>query len=271
MEKIFNRRAELLFDNTKVSGDDLDIGFEVEFDFFPEPNMGKVWVYNVSKDTAAKIRQSKQVILNAGYGQDIGTVMVGGVYRVAEYVERTDTLIEVDIYDQPNMWGRRIKTTYRGRTTAMSIISDITATYGLKIGKYDLPRNVIYNRGKMIDATIEGLLRELAADCGARLYITDGSVYILPEGEPESRSVVTVLDSDTGLLGVSRIDLRGLKEDQNEITEGVKVQMLFNHRIRANSIIRVKGVLIAGLYQVISGKHISNSYSTEVDCVPVRG
>jgi len=90
MGVLFGRRAVLQIGTVEVDG--LRVSFKVEKDNKPEPNKSEVSVWNLSRDTRAKMLnqtaylgpvqvQSVTLSLQVGYGNDIELIFVGDIMR----------------------------------------------------------------------------------------------------------------------------------------------------------------------------------------------
>ncbi len=261
----FYREIEAIFqvdesEQVIIKYPDFDIDFSVEFDDAPEVNTGQITLYNLSRDTTSKVKLAKRVTLNAGYLDNMGLIILGRIDNIEGSWQNTDRELRVDVTDEPDVWRKKINKTYApGR--AESILRDLLQTYGIRANRIRLPENIQYAGGKVFSTTLEKAIREIAKDCKAKLHIVNGGVFIRPKQEGDGKSMI-LLTSDTGLIGSPE----RMEEDGQE---GYKVSCLLNHRIRADVEIAIESREVSGNFRVVRGKHDANSFTTELEVVPV--
>lgn len=263
----FDRKAEIIVGNLSFHSDKFDFEFDVEFsDDDSEKNHAEVLIYNLSRATINRIRTGMPLIINAGYGNDVGSVFVGVVYESSTTqngVDRETIIKAVDGTKQRDKL--RVNKTYAAGTRASQIIVDLCRMVGLPIGALSLPNDIQYRQGKHVSGVILQRLKILAQECGARFKITKGVAYFLRPGE--GADIGFIFSPDTGLLGSPEAAVFE-DEDGNEM-RGYNIRALLNHRIQANSIIQVRSKLVSGRFRVRRGRHIYNEQEmvTEMEVV----
>ncbi len=257
---MFLRRIEVIVGGVKINYPEMDIDFTIDFDDEPEVNRGQLTLYNLSQDTSQKIKVAKQAVINAGYEGDVGTVMVGRIDEVRGEWSGTDSPLILELTDIPEPFNQIVSKTYKDKIRASQVIRDLISSYGLRIGKLNLPVDVQYSGGRILNSSLEGIIRELAKDCRAKLHVANGAIFLRPKRDGDRLAVV--LSSDSGLIGTpTRMDEDG--------QEGYNVACLLNHRIRADSIIKLQSREVEGFFRVVRGKHDGSSFVTELEVVPV--
>lgn len=261
MSEMWMREVEVLVNGHKLTAP-LRIDFQIKFDPDPEPNTGEIEIYNLSEETIAEINKGSQVILNAGYSGDVGTIMAGVINHAGAYWDKLDKILKLETGDATDKWASTVvNKSYAPGTKASQIIRDILGMLGLEIGDFQLPNDVIYTKGRTISSAAQLAIRSIAIDCGAKFHINNGLVYIT---DPEyGNDIAFVLNSDTGLLDTpSKID----SEDSD-----YKVRCLLNHRITTDSILKIESKTANGFYRVVRGRHIcdNNDFINEVEVVAV--
>jgi len=148
----------------------------------------------------------------------------------------------------------RVNKTYKAGTKASQIIVDLCSMVGLSIGAFNLPNDMQYRQGKNESGIILRRLKTLAEDCGAKFKINKGLAYFRAPGDGDNVSFL--FNADRGLIGSPEPFVEE-DENGNEI-RGFNVKALLNHRIQADSIIRIQSNTANGSFRVIKGNH---SYS----------
>jgi len=236
----------------------IEIQLRVEFDDTDDPDMAIVELFNLKWETENRIKKGEQLILSAGYQGDIGTVLAGEISEVHAYNEGVDRICEIEVVDATEAFLRqRISKTYKEGTKASQVLADVLRMTGLEIGTINLPDDVTYTNGRTIDGKLREVAKQLASDGGAKLYINNGIIFVVPPGFGQDIGVL--LSKETGLLhSPTRID-----SDDAEW----EVESLLNYRIRAGSFVKVESQTANGTYRVISGEHRSSGgeHSTRIE------
>lgn len=261
---MFGREASVSSGGVRLTSPPQDIHFQVRFDTDPEPNLAVIDVFNLSSDTTNRFRRGETVILGAGYRGDVGTIVAGVIdeVRSAWNVARgsgNERVLRLEATDASERWmTTRVSRAYRPGIRASQILSDLLGTYGLEIGALQLPEDVSYINGRTLHTTLRAALRQVVEDCGAKLHTSGGAVFILPP--EQGLGVAIVLSPDTGLVeSPERID-----SDEGEFW---RVVSLLNHRIRADSIVKVESRGLSGYFRVVKGEHIcgDQDYETRME------
>lgn len=274
----------------KFKNSDLEIQFEVEFDDDSKPNINKLIVYNLTQNTIHRIKKGYNLSLSAGYKGDVGVICEGKITRVATVYTDVDKIttitfkegtdysnIKVDTktadpaqkyYVKNRKTGKKevrerkqtMQITFAKNTTAETIIKRLAKILGIKIAKFELPRNKVYKKGFKVTGKIEDKLVSVVEDCGASMYWRKGKMIIrsITKGDDER----FVLSTNTGLIGSpTSFDKDGEK--------GYYVKCLLQHRITTASIITIKSKSANGKFRVKEGTHTcnGNEFITEMKVI----
>lgn len=252
MSRLFLREAEVIVAGRSIKSPPLSIDFQIPLDTDPEPNLAKIKIYNLSDDTMNRIRKGLPLILNAGYQDDVGTVFAGiieesrGGWEIVSQ-QGSDRVLDLIVGEATDRWlNTFVNKSYKTGIKGSQIISDLLKTFGLEIGAFKLPRDVTYSKGRTLSTSLQAALRSVAGDCGAKLHISNGAVFIRPQNE--GTRVAFVLNSNTGLIDAPQ---RLETDDEREWL----VTSLFNHRIRADSILKVESRNLDGFCRVVKCEH----------------
>ncbi len=266
MSRLFDRKTEVLVAGNKFVYPGFEIDFRIEFDDDPEPNMGEVFLYNLSDQTTKGIKKGQNIILNAGYGNDTGTIFAGRVEEVNGYWEDVDRVLRLNVADSADRWiSTSVNKTYKPGIKASQIIRDMLGIFGLEIGVFSLSEDIVYANGRIISGSIQSALRQIVIkDCKSKLHIRNGAIIIRPPGEGDR--IAFVLNADTGLIDSPQ---RFEREEDGETIEGYNVFSLLNHRIRTDSILQIQSRTANGLYRAIKGQHLKNEmdFMTKMEVV----
>lgn len=255
---LFDRKVELIVGGNRFVYPDFDIYFQITYDTDSEPDTGEIIIFNLSDQTTKEIKKGQPVILNAGYGDDVGTIFAGTINKVDGGWDQVDRLLTLQVGDSTEAWmTTTVNKAYKPGIKSSQVIKDILKEFGLEIGTFKLAKDVTYPNGRSISGSIESVLRQIVTqDCSSRFYVQGGAVIIHPPGE--GNRIAFVLNADTGLIETPQ---RTEKEDESgkgEAAEGYNVYSLLNHRIRASSVVKIESRTASGFYRVEKAIFIGN-------------
>jgi len=255
---------EVIVDQVRFKSSDLAIEFETRFNDKSEPNDGEVKIYNLTDNTTNRVKKGDNIIINAGYREDTGTIFMGVIDEVQGSWEDLDRVLTLKIGDATDKWANTVvNLSFKPGIKASQIINATLGRFGLAIGEFRLPRDVIYSRGRTLSAPLQAALREICADCGAKFHISNGTIYIRdPNAGTETG---WYLRPDSGLIATPQ-PIEGDEE------KDYRVRSLLNYRLHADSIIRIESRTANGLFRVVSGKHIAqwpDRFETELEVAAV--
>lgn len=201
------------------------------------PNTCEIRVYNLSKETVAKVRgEYSKVVVQAGYGDNYGVVFEGTIrqYRAGRE-NATDTYLDILAADGdlPYNFATIGKTLAAGWTQQQAITEAIKAMSekGAQAGYVDaqglLGGTIPNPRGKVMFGMPKVLLRVACETTGASWDISNGRVNVTPlKGYLPGQAVV--LNALTGLVG--------LPEQTNE---GINARCLLNPRLVVGGLVQI--------------------------------
>ena len=224
----------------------LNIEFRVDFDLDEEADTAEIDIYNLSEDSRNRIKKGEPVSLSAGYQQDMGTVFLGVIEDVLTERRQADVVTTIEAIDASEDWmHNKYSASYKDGIKASAVLRDLLDKTGLEIGELDLPDDKTYTNGKAVSGRIKESVGQVARDCGARLHVVNGAVFIT--SKEYKQDVGLLLNKDTGLIGSpQRVDT---DDAEWEVT------CLFDHRLRAGAGIRIESNTANGDYAIVSGEH----------------
>lgn len=270
----FGRTIELHVNERIFRNDELTVYFDVPFDDSPFDNTCKLQIYNLSQNSINTFGKEPYIRLNAGYGDDVGSILLGIGTQVSTAMSNDMSKITtIEALDGSQAYySQTISKTYRKGTKASQIIDDLSRTTGIRVGNVILPVDYVYKRGFSARGTFRDLIDRVAKDCGARGYSRYGQMFIAPKGT--GKEIGFILNEDTGLLGTPSLVTQEITLSDKAATKkkisGYKIQCLLNHRIATDSIIQLQSRDVNGIFRVESGKHVcnGNDFITEMEVYP---
>lgn len=263
---MFRRTVTLTSGTQKIESPPFDIHFQLRFDNEAEPNVAVIDVFNLSQETINKFNRGQNVILNAGYEGDSGTILAGTIDEVSSFWEvgrgsGNERIMRLEVNDALGRWtSTNINKTYKAGIKASQIIRDMLNMFGLEIGALQLPNDVNYENGRTFSGTLQTALLQVVSDTGARLHISNGAIFVQPSDKGER--IAFVLGADTGLIeSPERID--------SEEGERWRVTSLLNYRIKPNTIIKIDSINTQGFFRVVKGEHVcgDQDFDTRMEVV----
>lgn len=257
---LFNRNAEVIVGGNRFVLDEIDIDFTVEFDETQEFIVQDIYIYNLSEDSRNGIEKGDNVILNAGYDEDTGSIVIGNVYDIEISRIGTDIETKLLVISDVDRWlTLPVSRVYAPGTSASFIVRDLLEIFGLEVQQVDLVEDVVYQNGLVIDGVLREQIRKIVSDCGSVMNVNNNQIFVR---EPYT-GVQTgfVLSGETGMISSPA---RMKVEDQ----DGYKVRMLLNHRINVNTAIQIQSNIVSGDFLVVKGVH-RGDFTTEVEVIPL--
>lgn len=210
------------------------------------PNTADIRVYNVSDQTADRIRQMlprpefSRVLIQGGYDGNFGILFHGQIKQVRRGREsQTDTYIDITAADGDSAYNFAVSTfsLAAGDTAPKTQIDHILkgmAEYSIGKGySPDLPANSL-PRGKAFYGMSRDEMRKIARNLGVSWSIQDGKLQMVPE-TAYMEGEIPVITSATGMVGLP-------EQTQN----GIKVRVLLNPNIKIGQAIKLDNESIQG-------------------------
>lgn len=273
--------------NITLKNDDFTITFNVPFDDDMDMNMAEVTITNLTDSTINKLRYNDTITIEAGYNTDTGIICSGRIADVTTIHNGIDKTTTISIKDGADLSSKTVENkTYANGTMASYILRDLANKLNLAIAKFQIPNDVRYTSGYVVDGTITEAMQNVAMHCGVGCYIHKSKLYIRPITSGDDLQFT--LSVDTGLLGtpeafsesteVSEEDMKYISKSRMKVVygkwyiieKGYKVECLLQHRFQVASIVNLKARGINARCRVKSGTHSFDSdFKTELEMVEV--
>lgn len=229
------------------------IEFDIKRDTLSSLNVASIRIYNLSEKTRSQIRKNqydfglyKKIRLDAGYGNNLSTIMIGNVTKASSVREGVNFVTSIECYDGGFAFNNAFTSQqYPSGTANTSVVANLVDS----LKPYGVDRGVIgelegsTGRGNSYSGATCNILKELT---GGAFFIDNQRANILGDNE-YIEGDVTVINSSTGLLGTPK------REEAYLIFD-----MLFEPKLAVGRKIKLKSSTeknYNGEYKVISIHH----------------
>lgn len=222
-------------------------------------------VYNASADTRAKLeKKNAYVILEAGYGDDIGVVFVGTSQRAFSRKQGTEMITEIHCIDSNiQLKTSRVSFSWPPNTKYSTILSDVAAAMkeqGIATGYLETkaknlptlpsPDETVAKGGLSFQGLTTQLLDKLCSQFSYTHYITLNELYI----HPKQFKSFTVQYEMTGN------HIKSLEPQTDSSTESpsvetaarFKLSTFLDHRVKVGQLINITTGQYKGKYKIVS-------------------
>lgn len=266
MTKQYLRKASLIVGGP--DGDALDLSalrfrFAIRRGDRQTPNSADIRVYNVSDDTADRIRQLlpqpefTRVVIHGGYDGNFGVLFDGTIIQVRRGREsQTDTYLDITAADGDQAYNFSVSalSLAAGSTPndhVQAILADM-AKHGVTKGYIpELPGNPL-PRGKVIFGMSRDELRNVAENTDTSWSIQNGQLNMIPESS-YMEGDVPVITSATGMIGLP-------EQTQN----GINVRVLLNPNIKIGQAVKIDNKSIQGFRFGLGVRQMLTNENTEL-------
>lgn len=185
----------------KISG--LKITFSIEKTDSPEPNTSKIQIYNLSKDTHAKVAVAgNHITLKAGYQDEtVAAIFFGDVLKGQRKKSGNDYITELEVYDgRGAVMAGYVSVSYAKEVDARTVTQAFLDSIGLPFkGIENIPEGETYPHGFAYIGMASDGLREALNRFGLTYTVQNEMLYIIKPGEAADKTGLK-LTARTGLL-----------------------------------------------------------------------
>ena len=237
-----------------------------------KPSEFTIEINNLTKTTANKVGLKDNVILNAGYGSDLGEIASGFVIKK----EYNDNVLKLTCSEIDVKYNKVISSAYEPMTTASTIINDIAKQINFYVKQLELKDDVVYKIGESIHGHALAEIQEIVKDCGSKINIKNNMIYIYYKDLADTSKIV--IDYTSGLLeepkssNVPEIKIEAKKEEESktttkkstkkattkkeaekvEIKEDYEVKCLLIHYLKKGDVFHLKSQEVDGDMRILS-------------------
>lgn len=210
MGELFDRRAVLQMGAVEIDG--LRVAFKVEKTAEPEPNDAEVSVWNLSRETRAKVTQDRvPIVLRVGYGTGISQVFAGDILRdgITTVRDGSDWVTTFKAGDGAEAYRTsRVQEAFGKGAKLADVFKKTAESMGVGMGNALTKIRQGDAKGALTEffqgAVLSGRTPdELTRVCGSLGYgwsIQDGQLQIIEKGKWTDDEAV-LLAPDSGLIG----------------------------------------------------------------------
>lgn len=182
-------------DGESIKINDLRIDFDIERTDSAQNNRAVIRVFNLTKETSAKISETGgRVLLRAGYKDEaVGTIFTGDIERGGRERVENDYITTIEVYDgKTAVMGGFVSLSYAVDTSALTVVQALLKAIHLAYKGTDLvPDGAKYEHGFcFIGQATEGLSIVLAR-YALHYTIQDETLYIFQDGKEAEKSELT--------------------------------------------------------------------------------
>lgn len=274
MTLLANRQVRLTFDGGIVS-DELRTAFRVRKTLTPEINTAEIHVYNLNKTNRGFLKRRRElgheIELSAGYEQAFGKIYQGRTnYITHVHANRIDwitTLICGDGIEAKEVF---INEAFGPGTQVFDVVLTIAQATGLDFtallplrGLFSQSQTVTFQSGYTTTGNaLDALNTLLIGVGGVRWTIIDGTIYVIPKNGVIYPGAVTVLNSNTGLIG-----------SPTRTETGFIARALLDPRIQVGSLVNVvsREFALTGRVDVAeyTGDTWANDWYVDIECTDI--
>lgn len=216
---------------------------------YGQPAIADVRVWNLPTDIRDQLyRRDTLTRVYAGYeAQGAALLIHGGTvrYSVKPDLSNRDPSVAWQVSSTTQAFkGFSLSKAYQSGTKASAIIEDIRLALGVPAASIELPADVSYARGYVVQGAPAPTLSSICADCGAQWSLQDGQLQIWPLGGPASRRV------DLWTAGSGLIEATAPGSDFK-----VRATALLRPSLRPGATVRVESPTWTGTLAVIDAQH----------------
>lgn len=257
MSNLFRRKKQLIINNIVMP--DLEIDFNIAFNADDEQPVNDVSIVNLTPETIRGIGNGQTVILNGGYGDNMGNLLIGKISDVATSSSGVDRTLKLMVTPDINVTlSTTVSKSYAPGTMASFAVKDLLNGIGLEVGTIKLNADICYTDGKVFSGTVDAALKEIVQATGSFMFVRCNIIYIVDSVYEIDTGIL--LNASTGLIGSPEVvDINGAK--------GYKITSLLNPMLTLGSVFRLESKYLSGLFRVQDGTH-SGDFLTVVNCFP---
>lgn len=216
--------------------DQLRVTFEIKKSLLGYPNLAKIDVYNISRDTLAALQKKyTKITLNAGYEGGVGLIFKGEIRNVLHQKQREDRVATIFAGDSERSWqNATFNKTLSENVKLQEVIEEVAKTFKdtTLSTTTGIPKNTSGSlRGRTLSGSSRNIMDKFADEYGFDWSIQDGEMQIIPtEGYLEDSDAI-LIGSATGMIGSPTV---------TEI--GADVTTLMNPKLTPGKAFRIESV-----------------------------
>lgn len=257
----FGRVVEIRVGSRSLSSEDFTIEFTVPFDNDLLPNESEIKIYNLTDTTINLFKLKEELIINAGYKGNTGTILKGNISKCSTQYSGVDKITTIHVLDAEKMSDRKVNDlAFAENTKASTILKQMTKELGITVAQMYLNEDMNYEDGYTATGEITDIIKKIAADCGTSAYINKGELYI--RNLRLGNDTVVYLSADSGLIGQPEEF-----DDGEDKPKGMRIKSQLQHLITTASVIELTAKRSIKKLHIRKGSHkcSSSDFVTEME------
>lgn len=199
--------------------DETDRGYDISVAYNDSENnelsTGDLVIFNLNKSDMDLIREKDTVIVEMGFGRDIGEVFTATITEVVQM----DYELKIKFIEASKTFNSRLSIGLEP-TKASKVIKQIADSIGFNVRKLELKKDKEYRGGYYVspfDVPIRQIIR-IVNDCDSKINIKFDEIYIYAQDNDETEKII--LNKTSGLLSEPKKYVKPAKtEAKNRGTE----------------------------------------------------
>jgi hypothetical protein len=245
---------------------DFRIAFDVTKSVTPQPNPINVQIWNLKKENRDRIdRATDNVILRAGYVQDVGAVVVaiGELVDVLHRSEPPDIITEIIAGDgSRTMRTDKQALTFKEGTTAKVILAQVAETAGITLRDVTDLVDQEFANGFAESGPFAEIMDKLTGKLDAEWSIQNGELQVTELDTP-TNEVAIILSPDTGLIGApERRTDQGTPRSPSQ-KDGWIIKSLLQPSIEPGARVVIASNAVEGTFRVKELTHVGDTHSDD--------
>jgi hypothetical protein len=253
--RLFGRQWRLVVGDRDLS--DLDLAFEITRSTHREPNPAIIQVWNLNRDTRARVEAAETVALYAGFS-DPPQIFSGDVRRVFTERDGVDTVTTITGRDGGRAYADvTVSRSYAPGTPVLTVVRDTVDAMGIGRGNladfaYSLRGTDNLADGYVAHGRASRVLNDTIRASGNRWSVQNGSLQVQQQGRPLQLRT-TVLAPDSGLVGSPAWDETGKRTGGRRGL--LTATALIQSGIEPGRLVRIESAEVTGDFEVRAAKY----------------
>jgi len=271
----YKRQYELLIGaaETGVRIVDMRIKFEITKDLTGYPNLAKIDIFNLSKETRAKIEtEFDSVIFNAGYVDNVRLLFKGEIRNVTHLKQGVDTITTLFAYSGAKDFDTaKVNISFKEGTKVKNIVEHVIGSFkdvshGIIEGLDDLGDKL---QGVTLSGSSKDIMDNLASENNFEWSINDGVIDVIPNDKTIDKTFV--INGVTGMLGSPTIteigaDVKSLLNPEYIPNGKIKIESLTQAVSLGDLNFRnINKTIGEGLYKIQKVTHVGDTHENQWD------
>lgn len=165
------------------------------------PNKARLTIFNMTRESRAFIESANQIIVEAGYDEQISTWFVGDVRDVQATRKGADVHTVIELGDGETRLTQSVSSvTFTPGATVNDILDRLESDLGIRVGVASFPETFAVTEPLSFFGRTQDILERFAEYSGAWISVQDGELQVTPRDGDTGESAV-LLSSDTGMVG----------------------------------------------------------------------